>query len=281
MMDLIMDLWTKEHFIQLFTTEAVMIIIALILNKFIGKKPLKIRMIPFQVLAVILFLSEIGKQYFSLTNPNGYDLYHIPLHVCSLFIPFLPLMSFYNGKHKDAIRVITCAVTTAMVLFMVVYPNLIYGAWNIKNFFKNYFDFHTVFFHNIVIFEFILIVVLRLHHVDHSKSYIKPIVIMAAIFSAAAGIMSQVLDTNYAKFYYCDVAGIGGLVDQLKAALGNSLGNVELGNFIGQNIYVVIWGCLHALFFLMCYAIYRGIDKLNVKRRGFATAEESVPMQKA
>ena len=80
-----MQLWTKEHFWQLSISVLVMIVIALILNKFIGKKPLKVRMIPFQILAVILFLSEIGKQYFSFQR--GYDLYHIPLHVCSLFIP--------------------------------------------------------------------------------------------------------------------------------------------------------------------------------------------------
>ena len=74
-----MQLWTKEHFWQLIPTTVIMIVIALILNRFIGKKPLKIRMIPFQILAVLLFLSEIGKQ--ALSFAQGYNLYHIPLHV--------------------------------------------------------------------------------------------------------------------------------------------------------------------------------------------------------
>lgn len=252
-----MELWTKEHFWQLIPTEIVMIIIAIILNKLIGKKSLKIRMIPFQILAVLLFLSEIGKQYFSIQR--GYDLYHIPLHVCSLFIPLLPLMAFYNGKHRDVVKTITCALTTSMVMFMVVYPNLIYGSWNIKNFFNGYFDFHTVFFHNVVIFEFILIIALRLHHIEHSKKNIKALIFFGAGFSAAAGIMSQVLKTNFAKFYYCDVAGIGGIVDQIKGVIGD---------FAGQTLYVVILGILHILFFIGCYHLYRAIDKLNVKLRG-------------
>lgn len=50
-----MELWTKEHFWQLIPTTIAMIIVALILNKFIGKKELKIRMIPFQILAALLF----------------------------------------------------------------------------------------------------------------------------------------------------------------------------------------------------------------------------------
>jgi len=253
-----MELWTKEHFWQLIPTEIAMIIIALILNKFIGKKSLKVRMIPFQILAVLLFVSEIGKQYCSFTQESGYDLYHIPLHVCSLFIPLLPLMAFYKGKYQDTVKAITCTVTTAMVLFMVIYPNLIYGAWNIKNFFNGYFDFHTVFFHNVVIFEFILIIALRLYHVGE-KSYVKPIALFAAGFSLIAGVMSQLLKTNYANFYRCNIGPVQGLVDSIKAQIGESA---------GQLIYVIILGILHVLFFLACYYLYKAIDKLNIKLRG-------------
>lgn len=255
--------WTTPHLIQLLACEIVMIIIAIILNKLIGKKPLKVRMIPFQVLTVILLISEVGKQYLSMKR--GYDLYHIPLHVCSLFLILTPLMSFYKGKNKDVIKSIACAVITSLMLFMVVYPNLIYGAYNIEHFFTGtYFDFHTVFYHNVVIFQFILIIALRLHHIEHSKRNIKGIALFAAIFSAAAGIMSQVLKTNFAKFYYCDAIGIGGLVDQLKGVIGE---------VAGQTIFVVCWSIFHILFFLLSYYIYFGIDKLNIKLRGKGSQE--------
>lgn len=252
--------WTNTHFVQLLSCEIAMIIIAIILNKFLGKKPLKVRMIPYQILTVILLLSEVGKQYLSFQR--GYNLYHIPLHVCSLFLVLTPFMSFYNGKYKDVMRSVTCAVTMSLILFMVVYPNLIYSADNIKHFFTgSYFDFHTVFYHNVVIFQFILIIALRLHHIDHSKRNLKGIALFALAFSAAAGIMSQVLKTNYAKFYYCDAIGIGALVDQLKGVIGE---------VAGQTIYVIFWSIFHVLFFILAYYIYRGVDMLNIKFRGRA-----------
>lgn len=233
-----------------------MIIIALVLNKFIGNKPLKIRMIPFQILAVLLFISEIGKQVISFSR--GYNLYHIPLHVCSLFIPLIPLMAFYNGKHKEAVKTITCSVTMALMMFMAIYPNLIYGSWNITNFFNDYFDFHTVFYHNVVIFEFILIIVLRLHHIGEGK-HVRNMALLGVGFSAVAGTMSQILKTNYANFYTCNIGPINDFVNTIKDALGYT---------VGQTIYVIILGILHVLFFIGCYYLYRAIDKLNIRLRG-------------
>lgn len=251
-----MELWTKEHFWQLVPSVIVMIIIALVLNKFIGNKPLKIRMIPFQILAVLLFISEIGKQVISFSR--GYNLYHIPLHVCSLFIPLIPLMAFYNGKHREAVRTITCSVTMALMMFMAIYPNLIYGSWNITNFFNDYFDFHTVFYHNVVIFEFILIIVLRLHHIGQGK-HVRNMALLGVGFSAVAGTMSQILKTNYANFYTCNIGPINDFVNTIKDALGYT---------VGQTIYVIILGILHVLFFIGCYYLYRAIDKLNIRLRG-------------
>ncbi|MBQ7872972.1 MAG: hypothetical protein IJ360_03250 [Clostridia bacterium] len=251
-----MELWTKEHFWQLVPSVIVMIIIALVLNKFIGNKPLKIRMIPFQILAVLLFISEIGKQVISFSR--GYNLYHIPLHVCSLFIPLIPLMAFYNGRHKEAVRTITCSVTMALMMFMAIYPNLIYGSWNITNFFNDYFDFHTVFYHNVVIFEFILIIVLRLHHIGEGK-HVRNMALLGVGFSAVAGTMSQILKTNYANFYTCNIGPINDFVNTIKDALGYT---------VGQTIYVIILGILHVLFFIGCYYLYRAIDKLNIRLRG-------------
>ena len=251
-----MELWTKEHFWQLVPSVIVMIIIALVLNKFIGNKPLKIRMIPFQILAVLLFISEIGKQVISFSR--GYNLYHIPLHVCSLFIPLIPLMAFYNGKHKEAVKTITCSVTMALMMFMAIYPNLIYGSWNITNFFNDYFDFHTFFYHNVVIFEFILIIVLRLHHIGEGK-HVRNMALLGVGFSAVAGTMSQILKTNYANFYTCNIGPINDFVNTIKDALGYT---------VGQTIYVIILGILHVLFFIGCYYLYRAIDKLNIRLRG-------------
>ena len=128
-----MQFWTLEHFVTIVPAVIIMILITIVLSKVLGNKPHHIRMIPFQILAVILLLSEIIKQVLSIIN--GYDLYHIPLHVCSLFIFLIPLMAFYRGKGFSIIRTFTCTVCMALSLFLIIYPNLIYSADNIKNFF--------------------------------------------------------------------------------------------------------------------------------------------------
>lgn len=254
-----MQLWTYEHFITLIPTVAVMIVIALILNKFIGNKPWSIRSIPLKVVAVLLFLSEVGKQVLSFKQ--GYNLYHIPLHVCSLFISLLPVMAFYTGKYCDRVRAIACSMCTSLMLFMTVYPNLIYSPGNIRDFFEDYFDFHTVFFHNAVIFAFILIVVLRLNNIEDGKSYTKSVIRYGTIYALLASSMAQILKENYSNFYKCNVGPINDLLISLK----ESIGYVPV-----QIAYVVVLFGLHIGFFVLSYLLYRAIDRLNVKLRGAA-----------
>ncbi len=233
-----------------------MIIIALILNKFIGKKSLKVRMIPFQIGAVILLLSEVLKQIFSFGR--GYNLYHIPLHVCSLFVFLIPITAFYNGKHKDAVNTITCSVCVSLLLFMTIYPNLIYSPDNITNFFNDYFDFHTVFLHNLVLFELILIVVLRLHSNKSGKSYLLHMTVFSAAYSLIAAVMAQILKVNFSNFYTCNVGPVAAMVDSVK---------VSVGYAVGQTVYVSVLFVLHVLFFMGSYAVWRAIDKMNSKLR--------------
>lgn len=218
-----------------------------------------VRSIPLKVVAVLLFLSEVGKQVLSFRR--GYDLYHIPLHVCSLFISLVPAMAFYEGKHKGKVRTIACSMCTSLMLFMTIYPNLIYGAGNIRDFFDDYFDFHTVFFHNAVIFAFILIIVLRLNNVEDGKSYLVPMLRYGTIYALLASSMAQILGENYSNFYKCNVGPINDLILSLKESFGYV--PIQIG-------YVVILFALHIGFFAMSYYLYRAIDRLNVKLRGAA-----------
>lgn len=254
-----MELWTYEHFITLVPAVAVMIAIALVLNHFIGNKPWRIRSIPFKIVATILFASEVVKQILSFKQ--GYDLYHIPFHVCSLFISLLPAMAFYTGKHAASVRTIACSVCTALMLFMIIYPNLIYSAGNIRDFFDDYFDFHTVFFHNAVIFAFILAIVLRLNNIEENKSYAKNMLRYSLIYTAIAATMSQILKTNYSNFYKCNIGPINDMILDIKDKIGYAP---------AQAIYVAVLFVLHIGFFMGSYCLYVAIDKLNVKLRGRA-----------
>ena len=153
-----MELWTKQHAITVLPTLAVSILLAILLKALIGKKSAKIRMIPIQIIAVVLVLLEIGKQ--AISFKNGYDLYHIPLHFCSLLLYTLPPMVFYNGKYAQQVRTLGTASCCAVFWLTAIYPDLIYSAGNIQNFFVSYMDFHTVAFHNLAMLAFLMILFL-------------------------------------------------------------------------------------------------------------------------
>ena len=93
-----MQLWTYEHFITLVPSIIVMILVTFLLSILIGKKDIKIRRIPLMIISILIVILEIIKQVKSLID--GYNLYYIPLHFCSLFIFMLPLMAFYRGKKR-------------------------------------------------------------------------------------------------------------------------------------------------------------------------------------
>lgn len=245
-----MQLWTPEHAMTLLPALAAMIVIAAILRLAIGKRSLKIRMIPFQVLACILFLIEIGKQVVSFQK--GYDLYHIPLHFCSLFIFALPLMAFYRGKHQKTVFEVVTVLCTSMTLLMLIYPDLIYGAGNIKDYFKGYLDFHTVTFHNIVMFELILILALDLHQPEQ-KLHIKPLLVVIAVFCVISASMAQILQTNYANFYTCNIAPLEAVRVSLQGVLGYA---------VTQVLYVLIVSALNMGFVLLAASLYKLLRKV-------------------
>ena len=212
-------------------------------------------MIPFQIISVILLILEVIKQVYSIIK--GYDLYYIPLHFCSLFLFVLPAMAFYKGKHKDMVDSIACTCMMCLMLFMTIYPNLIYGTWNIENYFNfknDFIDFHTVTFHNLVMFAFILTIGLRLH--TPTKKYIVAHIVFVAIFAFLAATFSQILKTNYANFYSCNIEPL----ENVRLSIIESIGYAG-----GQTIYVLILYVLHVVFVLGAYYLYLLIQKLYNK----------------
>ena len=202
-----MILWTPTHVRTLLPAIIVMILIAVVLRLALGKKSIKIRRIPFQILACLLVVLEIGKQTLSLKN--GYDLYHLPFHFCSMLI-FLPIiMSFYHGKHERTVTAITSAVSSAIFLLTAIYPDLIYSAQAVEEFTTNFFSFHTVAFHNIAMMLFLLIPALNLHQ-PAFKGEVKKIWLFILAFCVVSASMAHLLKTNFNNFYsvtifYCNI----------------------------------------------------------------------------
>ena len=249
-----MQLWEKEQVETLLPAIGVMIVLAIILRLTLGKKSETVRRIPLQIIAVILLALEVGKQAISFSR--GYDLYHIPLHLCSLFLYVLPVMAFYRGKHQQKVNAIGAGICAALTLLMLIYPGIIYSGNNVKEYFTEFMSFHTVTFHNVAMFAFPVILVLNLH--TPKKGDWKAVAVFTAAFAVAAGSMAQILETNFANFYSCNVAPLEAVRISMQGALGATLTQV---------IYVLIVGILHIGFTVMSYNLYRLVSKLLVGKK--------------
>lgn len=249
-----MELWSPAHIKTLLPALVVMIMLSIGLRSWLGKKDLKIRMIPLKIVAILFLVLEVGKQAVSFSR--GYDLYHIPLHFCSLILFTLPVMAFYNGKYAPSIRAIATAVCGATFWLTAIYPCLIYSAGNIEGFFADYLDFHTVAFHNLAMLAFLLIVALDLH-TPASKGEHKNIFLFLTAFCIIAAIASQLLETNYAGFYHCNVPPVENIRLMLQPIIGY---------WPAQLIYILGLTAVHYGFVIGFYCIYKSIRSLLTKK---------------
>jgi len=249
-----MTLWTPTHIRTLLPAIIVMLLIAVVLRLALGKKSIRIRRIPFQILACLLVALEIGKQVLSLIK--GYDLYHLPFHFCSLLI-FLPfIMAFYRGKYEKTVGCITTAVASATTILTVIYPDLIYSAQNVQEFTSNYFSFHTVAFHNLVILLFMLIPALDLHD-PAPKGETRKVQLFILCYCAVAASMAHLLKTNFNNFYTCNIAPLETVRQSVEASLGSAVAAI---------FYVLIVTVLDVLFVTGAYWFYRLLRRLLAKK---------------
>ena len=239
-----MELWSTLHIQTLLPAIIIFLAISILIGYLLRNKEEKIKMIPIQVIAIVLVVLEIMKQTYSIVN--GYDLYHIPLHFCSLFVFFIPIFAFYKGKYMNQLRCFTTVCCTLVFFAMLIYPSIIYGEGSIRSFSTSFMSFHTVVFHNLVILALMLIVALNLHSFD-TKRDMKTILIGYPVYSAIAGTMAQLLKTNYNSFYYFQVDSL----DQIRLKAIEQLGAG------GQLLYVLVVAALLLIFAIGSYWVLR------------------------
>ena len=246
-----MQLWTYEHFISYVPAFIVIVAASVAMRHFLVKSEHK-SLLPLQIIGVLLILLEIGKQIASFGD-NGYNLYSIPLHYCSLLLFFIPASAFWRGKYTHAVRTLAAAFGSALFLFMAVYPALIYSSWNVENAFSDFLSFHTIAFHVFAVFAFVVIVMLDLQTPNIKRDL--PVVILGTgIYCVVAAIMAQVLKTNFNNFYTCNI----GPLESVRLSVIESL-----GYFLGQTFYVLIVIVLNIIFTALAYLFYVGLCKLK------------------
>ena len=245
-----MELWTPAHLKSLLPSIGVMLILCVLLRLWLGKKPLRVRLIPIQVIAVALIVLEIIKQTCSFAR--GYNLYHIPLHFCSLFLFSIPLMAFYRGKHEAVVRTVTTVLSGSAMLLMTIYPDLIYPAREVENYFTDVMSFHTVTFHGLVYFAYLLILTLQLYG-DFGKRERRAILLTITAFSVIAATAAQLLKTNFTNMYRCNVPPL----EDVRQTLIASWGYVP-----AQLVYVLGVTAGHVLFLWGVFALSKLLARL-------------------
>lgn len=249
-----MGLWTREHALTLLPAVAVMILAAILLRRWLKNKEEKWRMLPIQIIAVLLVALEVGKQGVHLAR--GYDLYALPFHICSLALFMVPMMAFYRGKYVYTVRSIAVSICAAISLLTLVYPNLIYSGENVRKFFVSFLDFHTVAFHNLVIFAFLLILALDLHN-PRGKGDTRALILFHAGFCVVSATMAMVLQTNFANFYECNIPVFEAIREGLQPVLGY---------WPTQLIYIAILSALTIAFMLMSGQLFRLLRRLCIRK---------------
>lgn len=244
-----MELWTPEHAGTLLPAALLMLLASLGLRAWLGEKPLTVRMIPFQICTCLLLALEVGKQVLSLCR--GYDLYHLPFHYCSLFIFALPLMAFYRGKHRQTVNAVTTSLCAAMFLLMMIYPNLIYSGANVREFFTEYMSFHTVAYHNIIVFVLILILALELYTPGGKGEHVAVILTMVG-FCVVAASMAHILKTNYANYYSCNIP----VLESVRLTVAGAIGELA-----AKLVYILIVSVLNILFTWGAFGLCRLANK--------------------
>ena len=248
-----MGLWTKEHFFLIIPSFIVFIVFGVILGKLLKNKSEKVKYIPLQIITLILLALEFMKQGYNIRD-NGYDLYALPFHYCSLFLYLLPFHSFYKGKYKKFTDAVSLSCLASLFLFMLVMPDVVFSAGNIKGFSQSFSSFHTVVFHLIVCLYFVLTLSLKLYDFDVKKD-LKATAIFLAIYVVIATIMSFSLKVNFHNLYKCNL----GMVEDIRLAL------MEVIGIFGHILYVVVLFFLTILFAFAAYFATKGVLKLISK----------------
>ena len=248
--------WSQFRLVTLVPVFFLIIISSYFIAQFLKKKSEKAQLLTIQIVAVILLVMEFFKQLLSIIR--GYDLYHIPLHFCSLFLYFLPIAAFYKGKYKEHFRAIAATVSACLFLFMAIYPLLIYPDGDIEAVpvflsgnWRSYFQFHSVVFHNVAIFPFFFFAFNNLCKHD-TKRDLKAVVIAFSAYAVISGAIANAIDVNFNNFVRCNA-------DFLENVRLSLVGNI---GWVGQLIYVIMIGIGTVAVPVLAYFVLRLFEKL-------------------
>ncbi|MGI6644415.1 MAG: hypothetical protein ACOX28_01410 [Bacilli bacterium] len=169
------------------------IVLSIILHFALINKSKKVREIPLLIITILLVTSEIIKQVLDIIR--GYDPFSVPLHFCSLFIYLFPLAYFTKGKAKDIFQSLASIFSFFVGTILVIFPPLIVNH-SASNIFYDYWTFHRVFFHYLVLLYGLLSLTLDIY-VPSKKDDYSNVLLAVTIYWAIAIPMAYLTNINF------------------------------------------------------------------------------------
>lgn len=224
------------------------LLFAYLLYIFLKDKTEKIKRVPFIVITVILLAMEAAKQIYSFIV--GYNLYYIPLQICSLFLLCYPLAVFARGRVRDYGWCMSLCLGSSLCLAQLFLSQILTQDYIFKLFTAQAtpFHYHTVFYHHIIVLHFVLMLFLKPY--KPKKQDILPTLVMYSVFMVISCVFANLLHTNYSGYINYGAA----VFDYFKR--------------YGQAVFNIVGFCLNTLEYLLgvfiCFFIY---NKLITKKQ--------------
>ncbi len=160
--------WSNSEKIVLPIALIIVLVAAFLISFLLRKRDEKIKRIPLMILTVITLVLEIVKQILGIIN--GYNLWNIPLHFCSLFLYFYPLASFFKGKVREFGSTMCIVSATLFLLLFYTNPSSIISS-SCDNIFESFSTFHTFIYHHIILLFYFLLIFSQLYR-PSTRDYI-------------------------------------------------------------------------------------------------------------
>lgn len=223
--------WTNEEKYILPLTLGIIIITGLVLCVLLRNKREKIKNIPLVTITIIMLVMEVIKQVISFKE--GYDLWTIPLHFCSLFLYFYPLATLTKGKVKEfgvTMAFVSSCLMTALFYFN---PSSIISE-SASNVFGSFSNFHTFIYHHLVMLFLFTGLLLNMFKVS-KKSFVHVLIGFSA-YALIAIPLAHVLDTNYCNILTSNI----GFMENLRLNAGQIIYTIVMFLFAISASFVLI-----------------------------------------
>lgn len=194
------------------------------------------------MVAGITIVLEITKQILNVLE--GFEVWALPFHYCSLFVFFFPLAQFCKGKLKSFIKPVSFACSLTVFFAFYLSPGSIIGSAS-SHIFRDFSSFHTFVFHHLV-FLYVCLSIALDDYKPRVDDYKNVFVIMAC-YCVCGVSLSYVFDTNYNNFLYSVID----FVDKWRVCIG------QIPYIVGVSVVVILGTTLMDYLYFLLYCKFK------------------------